>query len=261
VNQACQRIQEAGQDICLLSDSLACLGYCGDGQLNQPNVLGIEEECDDGNNVGCDGCNANCQIESGQITILQDYFELIREEFAHIYASGTPNYPDYVWTFLSNEYNIYGQRNACSLGNKETQDPYSVMTVTAEAPGSCTIQVEDVANCAKATAYVLVRETQCSNFIDDDLDGFIDLEDPDCSGYYDDLESHPVIMPECADGIDNDEDGDIDYPCDFGCESRSDNSEDGGTTQCSDSIDNDADVLIDRFDPACMSRFIDSETV
>jgi len=37
----------------------ACLGFCGDGSLD------ASEECDDGNLVDGDGCDANCDIESG----------------------------------------------------------------------------------------------------------------------------------------------------------------------------------------------------
>ena len=39
------------------------LTICGDGILQQPNGQGQNEECDDGNNVDGDGCNANCFIE------------------------------------------------------------------------------------------------------------------------------------------------------------------------------------------------------
>ncbi|MEK6826606.1 MAG: hypothetical protein AABX90_03180, partial [Nanoarchaeota archaeon] len=61
-----------------------------------------------------------------------------------------------------------------------------------------------------------------------------------------------VISHECSDGIDNDNDGAIDFPADFGCESPEDDSEiNDGDTQCSDGIDNDNDGLIDQDDPMC----------
>lgn len=34
-------------------------GTCGDGIINQPS-----EQCDDGNNISGDGCDANCQLET-----------------------------------------------------------------------------------------------------------------------------------------------------------------------------------------------------
>src|SRR3989338_8596649 len=58
--------------------------------------------------------------------------------------------------------------------------------------------------------------------------------------------------PQCSDFIDNDGDGEIDYPADFGCTSPEDNNEtNNGPTQCSDGIDNDGDGFIDQDDPDC----------
>lgn len=37
---------------------------CGDGTVKTTGADGIIEECDDGNNIDGDGCDANCQIES-----------------------------------------------------------------------------------------------------------------------------------------------------------------------------------------------------
>lgn len=50
---------------------------------------------------------------------------------------------------------------------------------------------------------------------------------------------------ECSDGIDNDGDGDVDYPNDSGCSSTTDNSEYAAPPQCSDGLDNDNDGQID----------------
>lgn len=58
-------------------------------------------------------------------------------------------------------------------------------------------------------------------------------------------------LPQCSDGIDNDNDGKIDFPADPGCFSNSDNSEinlpppQPSLPQCSDRIDNDNDGKID----------------
>lgn len=71
-------------------------------------------------------------------------------------------------------------------------------------------------------------------------------------------------LPECSDGVDNDDDGLIDHPDDPGCESPDDDSEDsdGGATapECSDGIDNDGDGDVDHpADSDCDSPADDSE--
>ena len=64
-----------------------------------------------------------------------------------------------------------------------------------------------------------------------------------------------AAIPQCSDGLDNDNDGAIDYPADFGCTSpRDDDETNNGNTQCSDGIDNDADIAIDQDDPQCDDR-------
>ncbi|HRH30650.1 MAG TPA: hypothetical protein PK886_01095 [Candidatus Paceibacterota bacterium] len=72
----------------------------------------------------------------------------------------------------------------------------------------------------------------------------------------------PAASPECSDGIDNDGDGDIDFPADSGCTSSSDNDEDDGvtppTTQCNDTIDNDGDGNTDFPDDLGCSSASDS---
>jgi cellulase/cellobiase CelA1 len=66
------------------------------------------------------------------------------------------------------------------------------------------------------------------------------------------------FKPECADGLDNDNDGYIDFPDDPGCEDYHDDEEYNETkpsnpAACSDNIDNDGDGLIDEEDPGCTS--------
>ena len=52
------------------------------------------------------------------------------------------------------------------------------------------------------------------------MDGAVDLADDGCVGSGDNDESDPVAGHHCSDGVDNDEDGDIDWPDDDGCEAR-----------------------------------------
>ena len=65
--------------------------------------------------------------------------------------------------------------------------------------------------------------------------------------------------PQCSDGIDNDGDGQTDFPNDTGCSSPSDNDE-TNPPQCSDGIDNDGDGKIDMVDPSCSSPGDNDET-
>jgi hypothetical protein len=69
------------------------------------------------------------------------------------------------------------------------------------------------------------------------------------------LTSATAGTPECADGMDNDADGRIDYnpgdpTDDFGCHSANDNSE-SPEPECADGEDNDGDGKIDGFDFSC----------
>ena len=101
---------------------------------------------------------------------------------------------------------------------------------------------------------------QCSDGIDNDGDGLIDLgHDPGCTSPGDNSEVDN--LPQCSDGIDNDGDGAIDFPADSGCDSGSDNLEsDRANTQCTDGVDNDNDGFIDfPNDPGCFSELDNSE--
>ena len=65
-----------------------------------------------------------------------------------------------------------------------------------------------------------------------------------------------LIQPACSDGFDNNDDGGIDYPDDYNCDSPQDASEDiigFQVAQCIDGIDNDGDGLTDYpADPGCI---------
>lgn len=86
----------------------------------------------------------------------------------------------------------------------------------------------------------------CSNGVDDDGDGLIDLEDPGCRDATDYSERGPG--PECDDGLDNDDDLFLDFPADPSCSSAQQAVE----GDCTDGIDNDGDGLVDLEDPGCL---------
>ena len=67
---------------------------------------------------------------------------------------------------------------------------------------------------------------------------------------------------ECSDGLDDDADGWID-PDDPDCVDASDDAEDGalpGSSACHDGLDNDHDGLIDADGPACTTAAVDETT-
>ncbi len=85
-------------------------------------------------------------------------------------------------------------------------------------------------------------EEICTNDRDDDYDGLIDCEDPDCSG----LE----LCLGCDDGLDNDGDGRTDC-VDASCSSLELCQ---GPGACEDGEDNDADGMVDCFDADCAGQ-------
>ncbi len=109
---------------------------------------------------------------------------------------------------------------------------------------------------------------ECMDLIDNDLDGYIDLFDTDCTEERDETEwSHTESssLPECTDQIDNDNDGWIDFPYDSSCEAAGGLSEHSlftdDPTECSDGIDNDGDGETDwPWDRACRCRGDTSES-
>jgi hypothetical protein len=67
------------------------------------------------------------------------------------------------------------------------------------------------------------------------------------------------VVNSCSDGIDNDDDGKIDFPEDIGCDSPNDNDE-GNHPECSDGIDNDGSHGTDYpNDPSCTSPYDQTE--
>jgi hypothetical protein len=101
----------------------------------------------------------------------------------------------------------------------------------------------------------------CSNGIDDDGDGLIDMMDPGCTDpLSDNGEADPPPPAACSNGVDDDGDGLVDLD-DPGCKNKDDDSEtDAATTACSNGIDDDGDGLVDLKDTGCTSAADDSET-
>jgi hypothetical protein len=96
---------------------------------------------------------------------------------------------------------------------------------------------------------------QCNDLVDNDGDTLIDLLDPQCASAADDDEAPPP--PLCADGLDNDADGQADFPADPGCASAASDTE---APACNDGLDNDGDGPADLADPDCTAASDDDES-
>jgi len=67
-----------------------------------------------------------------------------------------------------------------------------------------------------------------------------------------------VDVPACSDGLDDDADGDVDWPADTGCRGADDASE---RFACEDQLDDDGDGLVDwPLDPGCAISVADDES-
>ena len=97
-------------------------------------------------------------------------------------------------------------------------------------------------------------QSACADGLDNDRDGQIDFPaDPGCTDADDDDETDPVPVSQCDDRVDNDADGLIDA-ADSDCNTPLDPSESGDspTRACNNGIDDDDDGLTDfPFDPGC----------
>ena len=109
-------------------------------------------------------------------------------------------------------------------------------------------------------AFWATENPECSNGMNDDwwMDSLTDAEDPECSGTPWWTSEYSRSLAECIDGIDNDDDGDIDFPADATCASHSGNET---PRACGDGIDNDDDGKTDwPADPGCSDSMDSDET-
>ena len=128
-----------------------------------------------------------------------------------------------------------------------------VVLVTAIGAGTAGAQSSSG---AAGTGVALIP--QCSNQVDDDGDGLVDLADPGCAGPLDDSEYNPP-PPQCSNGKDDDGDGKVDMN-DPGCSGPLDDSEyNRPPPQCSNGKDDDGDGLVDLRDPGCSGPQDDNE--
>ncbi|MCZ6784488.1 MAG: S8 family serine peptidase [Proteobacteria bacterium] len=80
----------------------------------------------------------------------------------------------------------------------------------------------------------------------------VEIPDPEATTTRILVESARVdLLPDCADGLDNDGDGLFDHPDDPGCDDAGDLDENSPLLVCDDGVDNDGDGLTDIADPGC----------
>jgi hypothetical protein len=95
------------------------------------------------------------------------------------------------------------------------------------------------------------QKPECADRIDNDGDGLVDFArsegDPGCASRQDASERGTLV---CDNGADDDADARTDYPGDPGCSSATDDSE-LGTTACDNGFDDDLDTYHDMRDVGC----------
>jgi len=150
--------------------------------------------------------------------------------------------------------------------------------IVATVPSATTLTLTGGPNVTLAgTTGTITTPMNCVDGVDNDADGYVDRNDPECQG-------DGRVDEDPIDGIDNDGDGRIDedgnlanclthgftaVTCPFNQDHDAQVDEDGpnddmdgtgredglaGADNCSDGIDNDGDGKVDGFDPQCLQR-------
>ena len=122
-----------------------------------------------------------------------------------INVSGNPTLDlfDDMATEIVNEQKPDGHWGGCTWGDNQLCTVWALLTIEKAVTGP---------------------QPECSDGIDNDGDGLIDMADPGCTAPTDNSEVN-VGQPQCSDGIDNDGDGLIDFPADPGCSGTLDDDE------------------------------------
>jgi hypothetical protein len=127
------------------------------------------------------------------------------------------------------------------LGDRVAEAPYTQASLDAIADGGASLTY----TCAPPGSGVRMG-------VDEDLDGVLDADERDAST----SASNPGSLPgACSDGLDNDGDGLVDL-ADAGCRNAGWNIENPG---CNDGVNNDSDGLVDLADPQCTAAWVKSE--
>jgi len=153
-----------------------------------------------------------------------------------------------------------GQSRQFTIGLIVESDIYCGRSVNLQATVSSSSTDPNSGNNSdnKSTSISCPVVAECEDGIDNDGDGQTDFpRDPGCSSATDTSERDPN-GPQCDNGQDDDNDGDTDYPADSNCTDITDDSE--AAFICNDGVDNDGDGQTDfPRDPGCSSETDNSE--
>lgn len=148
--------------------------------------------------------------------------------------------------YWGESFSLYSKREwPTNITEWEDNVRFPIKTIGIDSTILMTSSCENSGGICLLKEFLLIANPACSDGIDNDSDGQTDYPaDTDCTSPDDNSESGT-----CDDGIDNDNDGAIDYPDDFSCDSYSAVEEDGCIpATCYDGTDNDSDGFIDESD-------------
>jgi len=156
-----------------------------------------------------------------------------------------------------------GSSLGCSTGEEGSQR--GTVLVERASPGTYFVFVDAIRGIGgrfKLSVDVERLPAGCADSVDNDEDGFIDFDDLGCADEFDEDERDPQgDPPACWDQLDNDEDGVIDYPFEPGCFGKGDDDETDPDELplCANGVDDDEDELIDLQDRGCAAAGDDDE--
>ncbi len=188
-------------------------------------------------------------VDDGRDGIFRDQFG-VRDPVADGYPFQIQSHSyDYSWQLLQwqdgNGQFRTGVNGAPSSWTAFSAHAFALLTLSASLGGVVT---EDIPLPGE-------EDPQCQDGIDNDEDGFIDADDPDCPFACGLFEKR---LPQCGNFIDDDEDDLTDFPADPGCVEAADDDE--CDPDCADGQDNDQDGRTDYpNDPGCTSTIDEDE--
>ncbi|MFA6254988.1 MAG: hypothetical protein WC675_03040 [Patescibacteria group bacterium] len=158
----------------------------------------------------------------------------------------------------------------CQSGSCVTVTPINQCNNSSDDDGDGRVDFPSDPGCSSASdSSELNLAIECDDNIDNDSDSRVDLADIGCTSLTDIDESNCGdgvcegsetsascatdcgAVTACNNGLDDDSDGQIDYPADPGCSNSNDNSELNSAIECDDGLDNDGDGQRDLADSGC----------
>ncbi|NOZ81109.1 MAG: PGF-pre-PGF domain-containing protein [DPANN group archaeon] len=231
-------------DACTPPDGGSC-DYCTEtcttetltGSVCGNSIIEGAEECDDGNTLDGDGCSSTCTLEQTQIcgnSIIEGTEEC--DDGSLNGDACTPDYGDSCTFCDASCTNQTAEGPYC--GDGTINPPEACDDGNLDDNDSCTASCQDNI-CGDGSLYVGVEACDDGNLDDGDGcsatcqlescgDGTLDPEEQCDDGNNingDGCSSGCIITQQCNDGVDNDQDGTIDYPDDQGCFTADDNEE------------------------------------